>query len=65
MLDEYNTVLTIQELMDVLNIGSNSAYGLLTAVRSALFESGAGGKYRKMLLLTTSNSGNKATRYRS
>ena len=59
MLDEYNTVLTIQELMEVLNIGRNSAYELLNSGAIRAFRIGSRWKYRKMLLLTTLDRGKK------
>lgn len=47
MLDEYNTVLTIQELMEVLNIGRNSAYELLNSGAIRAFRIGSRWKIPK------------------
>ena len=40
MLDEYEAVLTISEIQEILNIGRNSAYELLRDGRIAAFRVG-------------------------
>lgn len=47
MLEEYNAILTVQELMDALNIGRNSAYDLLNRGEIAAFRIGRSWKIPK------------------
>lgn len=64
MLDEYNTVLTIQELMEVLNIGRNSAYELFSSGAIRAFRIGSRWKIPKDAVIDYIGQWKKATQHR-
>ena len=64
MLGEYNTVLTIQELMEVLNIGRNSAYELLNSGAIRAFRIGSRWKIPKDAVIDYIGQWKKATQHR-
>lgn len=47
MLEEYNAIMSVQELMEALNIGRNSVYELLNSGEIAAFRIGRNWKIPK------------------
>lgn len=51
MLEEYNDILNIEELCDILTIGKNSAYSLLNTRQIKAFKQGSHWKVPKIAVI--------------
>ena len=62
MLEEYNALMTVQELMETLNIGRNSAYELLNSGEIAAFRIGRSWKIPKDSVIYYINQWNRKSK---
>lgn len=62
MLDEYGALLTVQELMETLNIGRNSVYELLNSGEISAFRIGRSWKIPKDSVIYYINQWNRKSK---